>query len=325
MGPLFGAVVARALDTWWDGLGRPDPFVVVESAAGAGTLARSILDAAPDCSPALRYLLVERSAALRDEQVERLPLEPAAWVLGPVEEDDDEGRHARPAQGPLFASLEDLPTLRFAGVVIANELLDNLPFALLEWRQSRWHEVRVTADLEEVLVPAAPLLADEAARLVPDPAADGSRVPLQRRAAEWVRSAQRLLERGRVVAVDYCSATTAELAARPWPEWLRTYRGHGRGGHPLERPGSQDVTCEVCVDQLPAPTADSAQADFLRRHGLEELVTSARAAWEAAAARPDVAALKAKSRLSEAAALVDERGLGAFRVLEWEVSSRRRV
>ena len=48
VGPLFGAVIARALDAWWDELGRPDPFTVVEAAAGAGTLARAVLAAAPD-------------------------------------------------------------------------------------------------------------------------------------------------------------------------------------------------------------------------------------------------------------------------------------
>ena len=29
VGPLFGAVVARALDSWWGAARRPDPFVVV--------------------------------------------------------------------------------------------------------------------------------------------------------------------------------------------------------------------------------------------------------------------------------------------------------
>src|SRR5687768_913076 len=47
VGPLFGAVVARALDTWWDEARSPDPFVVVEAGAGVGTLARSVLGAAP--------------------------------------------------------------------------------------------------------------------------------------------------------------------------------------------------------------------------------------------------------------------------------------
>ena len=53
VGPLYGAVLARALDTWWAELGRPDPFVVVEAGAGPGTLARSVLAAAPACLPAL--------------------------------------------------------------------------------------------------------------------------------------------------------------------------------------------------------------------------------------------------------------------------------
>jgi SAM-dependent MidA family methyltransferase len=45
VGPLFGAVLARALDSWWDGLGRPDPFVVVEAGAGSGALAAAVLAA----------------------------------------------------------------------------------------------------------------------------------------------------------------------------------------------------------------------------------------------------------------------------------------
>ena len=54
VGPLFGAVLARALDLWWDELGRPDPYVVVDAGAGPATLARSVLAAAPSCTPALR-------------------------------------------------------------------------------------------------------------------------------------------------------------------------------------------------------------------------------------------------------------------------------
>ena len=322
--PLFGAVVGRALDGWWDEMGRPDPFVVVEAAAGAGTLGRDVLAAAPACAPALRYLLVERSGVLREAQAEQLPLVPAALVLGPAEEEDDDGAVARPVPGlgPLAASLAELPAGPLTGVVLANELLDNLAFGLLERRHGGWWEVRVGEGgggaLAEVHVPAAPATAEEADRLAPG-AEPGARVPLQHQAREWLRQALALLDRGRVVAIDY-AATTAELAAEPWERWLRTFRGHGPGGHPLDQPGDQDVTCVVCVDQLArvrVPASDRSQAEFLAAHGLDGLVAEARAAWQAAAARPDLAALRARSRVDEAAALTDPAGLGAFRVLEW--------
>ncbi|MGH9282179.1 MAG: SAM-dependent methyltransferase, partial [Acidimicrobiales bacterium] len=53
--------MARALDTWWEELGRPDPYVVVEAGAGAGTLAGGVVAAAGACAGVLRYVLVERA------------------------------------------------------------------------------------------------------------------------------------------------------------------------------------------------------------------------------------------------------------------------
>jgi SAM-dependent MidA family methyltransferase len=318
VGPLFGAVVAQALDAWWQELGSPDPFVVVEAGAGVGTLARDILKAAPACAPALRYVLVEQSESLREQQSGRVPLEPARQVLGPVVVDDpDEGPHAVPGIGPLATALAELPQHPFVGVVVANELLDNLAFDLLERSDIGWSEVRVGEDLVEVLVPARAELAGEATRLVPD-ALRGARIPLQRSAAGWLRSTHGIVERGRVVVVDYADSTSS-MAARPWTEWVRTYRAHGRGGLPLEHLGEQDITCEVAVDQLPKPDLDRSQADFLKAHGLDELVAEARRAWQERAGIGDLEALKHRSRLSEAEALTDPAGLGSFRVLEWQV------
>jgi len=325
VGPLFGVVVARALDRWWRELGSPDPFVVVEAGAGSGTLAASVLAAGPDCGPALRYVLVERSASLRRRQAERLALEPAAQVLGPLGAGDpDEGPQALAGQGPLATALPALPAAAFAGVVLANELLDNLPFRLLERTAGDgWAEVRVGEDLTEVLVPAPPADGATATGLAPQ-AAPGARIPLQDGARAWLRSALLCLSPGRVVVVDYADITPS-LARRPWTDWLRTYRRHGRGGHPLANLGDQDVTCEVAVDQLAlvgVPVADGSQADFLRAHGLDSLADEARQAWHGRAAIGDLQALTARSRLGEAAALADPAGLGGFRVLEWEVAGR---
>jgi SAM-dependent MidA family methyltransferase len=328
VGPLFGAVVARALDGWWRDLGRPDPFVVVEAGAGAGTLARDVLAAGPDCSGALRYVLVERAPGLRSQQPGRLPLSLPMEVLGRLargdaDDDDDErgaaASGAPPAAGPLVTSLAGLPAGPLTGVVVANELVDNLPFLLLERGREAWLEVRVGLD-GEVLVPAAPDLATDAGRLAPG-AAPGARIPLQRAASAWLREALGLLFRGRVVVIDYAT-TTPDLAARPWETWLRTYRAQQRGGPPVVTPGQQDITCEVAIDQLArvrAPVSDRPQAEFLRAMGLDAIVEEARRAWQERAPVGDLEALRHRSRLHEARALTDPTGLGAFRVLEWEV------
>jgi SAM-dependent MidA family methyltransferase len=327
--------VAHALDEWWAELRRPDPFVVAEAGAGAGTLAAAVLAAAPECAGALRYVMVEQSERLRAEQTLRLSVEPASLVLGPSGRDDpDLGPRTKAGSGPLVTALAELPAGPFDGVVLANELLDNIPFRLLQrsgdiqgrhgdperHQNGGWAEVRVGQDLGEVLVPAAPALAAEADSLAPD-APDEARIPLQRGAGAWLRAALGCLQRGRVVVVDYAD-TTPSMARRPWTEWVRTYRAHSRGGHPLADLGRQDVTCEVAVDQLARvrpPVADRPQAEFLAAYGLDALVDAARQAWEAGAARGDLAALAARSRVTEAAALTDPAGLGAFRVLEWRV------
>jgi SAM-dependent MidA family methyltransferase len=323
IGPLFGAVVARALDAEWERLGRPDPFVVVEAGAGRGALARAVLDAGPRCLPCLRYVCVERSDGLRAASEDLLPVEPATNVFGPiVESDPDEPAEVVPGGGPVVVVLDDLPMVPVAGVVLANELLDNLPFRLLERRDGAWCEVLVALEgdrLVELVIGAPPELAVEADGLAPD-AADGDRIPLQHEATAWVRRALSVLERGRLVVVDYAAPTTASLASRPWGEWLRTYRAHRTGGHPLDDPGLQDVTCEVAVDQLhPRPSSDRIQADWLRAHGVDGLARRAREVWHERAHLGDLEALKARSRVGEADAITDPAGLGAFRVLEWVV------
>ena len=109
VGPLFGAVVARALDGWWRAMGSPDPFVVVDAGAGPGTLCQTVLASDPDCAPALRYVLVERSAAQRRLHGERLRLEDPALAFAPVDP-DTEAPVPEAVRGPICVSMAELPT-----------------------------------------------------------------------------------------------------------------------------------------------------------------------------------------------------------------------
>ena len=283
VGPLFGTVIARALDAWWKELGSPSRFDVVECGAGPGTLARSILAAQPECLGAMHYVAVEISASQR--------------ALHP--------------QG--VESRETMPDGPITGVILANELLDNLPFRLFVFDGS-WMEAFVSqasgGQFVEVLrVP------NVVPSCLPQTAPHGSRAPVQVAAASWVRDCLSIIDHGRLLSFDYCSASTAETALNPWREWLRTYRDQGRGTHYLSDPGSQDITAQVMLDQLPSDGTTSTQAEFLKQWGIDDLVREGTDYWESMKNAPDVAAMKMRSRSVEAASITDSLGMGAFSVL----------
>jgi SAM-dependent MidA family methyltransferase len=267
VGPLFGEVLSRALDSWWAELGQPDPFSIYDIGTGPGSLVRS-LAAAPGPSAAARQVVgLDRTA----------PEQTAPDLAG--------------------------------AVVIANELLDNLPFRVVERGSNGWSELYVAIDDDGN--------SSETMLSGPDPGLDvplGVRVPWLEQAGLWV--AQVLAQRPAVLVVfDYGAITTAELAVRGG--WLRTYRRHQRGHDPLVEPGSWDITSDIAVDQLPGSPQVVDQATFLRQWGIEELVAEGRRYWIANAARPDVAAFKMRSRISEAEALLDPAGLGRWLACTW--------
>ena len=286
VGPLFGVVIARYLDAEWERIGRPERFAVIDAGAGPGTLARSVRAARPACLEALDYVAVEVSPAQRR-------------------------RHPDGVR-----STDRLPVEPIDGVVIANELLDNLPFRLVVFDDG-WREayVDLASDGRFVEVLSGPF--DVTPSVLPASAPFGARAPLVDRAAEFVRAAHRLVRAGSVVALDYGTPITPMLVGRPWREWLRTYRGNERGDHYLTAPGTQDITIDVPIDQLPEPDAVRAQAQFLQRWGIDDLVEEGKRVWAEQAARPGLEAMTMRSRISEAEALLDPSGLGAFLVAEW--------
>lgn len=296
VGPLFGAVFARALDSWWIELGRPDRFHLIDAGAGPGGLTRSILAARPECLQALACTLVE----VGERQ----------WATHP------EGTTSR-------AELPEAIDLDGPAVVVANELLDNLPVTVTERTPQGWEEVVVdVADgrLVEGRRPLEPVQAGWCSARAPD-AAVGARIPAQAEAAAWLRDALDLASGGRLVVIDY-ARTTAEMAAVAPQEWLRTYTSHGTGGSPYDDPGRRDITCDVAIDQLALiepPASIRSQAEFLRTHGIDELVAHGRATWERLGLAGGLEAIAGRSRTTEAEALLDPSGLGGFTVLEWTV------
>lgn len=270
VGPLFGAVLAEAITTWWSEAGEPDSFPVVDLGTGPGGLLRALEVAAPPCA--------------------------AAWTLIGVD------------RTPGTETLDNGADLAGA-IVVANELFDNVPFDIGMRDNGVDHRLMVSGQPPDHTTSWQPV-AEPLDLDLPD----GVAFPMLHGAHRLV---QQLIEAGprRIVAFDYGDASTNALAERAG--WMRTYREHQRGEDPFLEPGRWDITTDVAVDQLPPPDVVQSQASFLETHGIERLVDEGRAYWEAHAANPNVAAMRMRSRVREAEALLEPSGLGGFLCLEW--------
>ena len=211
--PAFADLLARQVAECWDHLGRPGTFMVLEIGAGDGTLARGVLtavEALPDLREALRYVGVERT-----------PGQKAALNDAGIETADD---------------LDEVEP--FTGCVLANEVLDNLPFHRLREHDGRVVEVLVGVDgdrLVEVEGDPRP----EVAALLTRPLSDGEERPVSPASVRLVEGVASVLARGYSFFFDYGFAE----GVAPGP--VHAYRDHRALEDVLTDPGGRDVTAAV--------------------------------------------------------------------------------
>lgn len=313
-GDTFGRLVARRLDEIWSAWDRPAPFCVVEVGAGRGRLAQSILRAEPECSECLRYVVVERSPELLQSANDLLHFDDASTVL--AHDGDD---LIAPGKGPRVVGLDTLPRGLPNAVLLANELLDNLPFGIEYEVDGDWRPIHITVQAD-VFVEVGDVT--------------GPRRPVLTGWNRWLADARGVATRNAIMLFDYGASLDSVIARSP--EWLRTYRNQSRGSFYLDSPGSQDITIDIPTDVITAdlaaagfadPKVDS-QADWLRARGADALLEQAAKQSDAAGSlRPSAPPSterdaipyehwRAQSVRNELAALLDPSGLGSFFVVE---------
>ncbi len=229
----------------------------------------------------------------------------------------------------VSASIDEIPR-RTDAVIIANEVLDNMPAALARRADDGWVEIAVGVDegaLVLVDIPARIEVrnwCDEVFGEVPD----GAAVSVQLAVTEWIES---VFERFGTVAmclIDY-GGTSGELASQNPSEVVRTYRQHQSGVDWLQHPGETDITVDVnidgvvaAIDRAGASAHLMSQREFCLAHGLQELIADASDLEHVAAKAGDVMAqLTNRSERLDFEALIDPSGLGAFKAILVEADS----
>lgn len=289
---LFGVTFARFVQSEHDRIG--DPFFVIEVGAGSGSLLRPLLE-----TDSLEAWAVEVSPPARQA---------LAGFLGPDR---------------VVASLDELPT-SIRGVVIANELLDNLPMAVAQLTDRGWRERWVGLDGDTLTFVDAPPRPDVAAWLdrFSGPVEVGGWVEVQIDGGRWLERMLSRLIAGSLVIIDY-GDTAENLAPRRRDGTLRTYRSHHLGPHPLDEPGATDITADVnftalmaAAEATGATVTLSRQDDFLAQWGLRQVLSDLRSReLELARSGADLERLAVRTQRTEAETLMHPRGLGDFRVL----------
>lgn len=287
----YAALLAHQVARFWEVLGGPDGFSLVEVGAGDGTLARQLLPRLPPrMRQRARYLAVERSAAAR--------------------------RRLAAAGLEAFAGLTEVPPVS-NGCVLANELIDNLPFHWVRGTEKGLVElhVGVTEDgflLEEHAL-SSPELASAGPSLPP-----GREAVVSLEALRFLDQAAAVLGRGYIWIVDYSSPPDEESAS------VHGYRDQQVVDDVLSAPGSRDITAGVDFEVLVRHSRERGLTVWGPVSQREALLALGFTAWdlrererqvEASREGRPLDAARIYSERNAAKLLVDPAGMGGFTVL----------
>ena len=268
--PLFGATLARQVSPW-----LKDPAlagsgqVVLEVGGGSGMLAAQLLHALDNVGHhEVRYLILELSAERREHQRQTL-------------------KSLAPGLMDRVGWLETFPE-SFAGVVVANELLDAMPVQLFEWQAD------AEAELQEMGVtwvdgqfawaprPADAVLTETVTalrnRLGPEGAQWHSpyRSEICPAQQAWMRTLADCMTAGVVMLLDYGFAAPEYYHPQRDQGTLMCHYRHRSHADPFLWPGLSDITAHVDFTALArAATAEgfslvgyTSMAAFLLNAGL---------------------------------------------------------
>lgn len=270
--PILGRALAkqaRQIDTL---LGHPDPFTVAEMGAGKGLLARDFLNAIrsqqDSLSRRLRYVLVERSPAMRELQCTHL----RPWLPEPG----------------LVTWIEDLDGLgpsSVIGLVFSNELPDAFPVHRIQIVEGRAKEIYVDYQQEQFVEQLKPLstpeLQSHLTRLnlsLPE----GYRTEVNVNALKWMERVACAIGRGVAITIDYGHTAQDLYGADRSEGTLLCYYSQMTSEDPYVRVGQQDMTAHVDFSSLATVgeehglhvTGFTNQMSFLMGLGVEDMIAA---------------------------------------------------
>lgn len=238
LGADFGELLARQFYQMWEILDQPISFYLVEMGAGQGILASHILNYIkqeyPDFFAAVKYIIVEKSSTLKQEQQQLLQDFSVKWC-----------------------NLEEIEPKSLTGCCFSNELLDAFPVHQFTLEAGELREIYVTIAennsqpifIEVIGEPSTPQLAEYfdlvGINLSQNTYENGYRSEINLAALDWLSIVSDCLERGYVLTIDYGYHADRYYHPQRRQGTLQCYYQHRHHDNPYINIGRQDITAHV--------------------------------------------------------------------------------
>jgi SAM-dependent MidA family methyltransferase len=238
LGADFGELLAKQFYQMWEILDQPIYFSLVEMGAGQGILASHILNYIkqeyPDFFAAVKYIIVEKSSTLKQEQQQLLQDFSVKWC-----------------------NLEEIEPKSLTGCCFSNELLDAFPVHQFTLEAGELREIYVTIAennsqpifIEVIGEPSTPQLAEYfdlvGINLSQNTYENGYRSEINLAALDWLSIVADCLERGYVLTIDYGYHADRYYHPQRRQGTLQCYYQHRHHDNPYVNIGRQDITAHV--------------------------------------------------------------------------------
>jgi SAM-dependent MidA family methyltransferase len=268
--PILGralAAQARQMDELVD---RPTPFTIVEMGAGKGFLVRDCLAAIyaeqDDFASRVRYVLIERSPAMRELQRQNL----APWL-------------SKPGLVTWVEGLDGLAPQSVTGLFFSNELIDAFPVHRIQVTAERTEELYVDyreGRFVDCLKPLSTAALAHYLQELDTTWPEGYRTEVNLQALDWMEQVARRMDRGFVLTIDYGHTAQDLYGPERKDGTFLCYFQQQTNEDPFFRVGEQDMTAHVDFSSLAAVgekqglhvTGFTNQMSFLMGLGVEEMI-----------------------------------------------------
>lgn len=308
LAPDFGELLAIQLQEFWQFLGKPEDFCLVEMGAGEGTLALNILlflaNNYPEFVANLEYIIIEKSTSLKTKQRQLLANNLSDTIK------------------IKWLTLDDLQNESIVGCFFSNELFDAFPVHLVTWQEQKLQEIYLTEEQGKLTEIFDNLSSEQInnyfqtieinfSELYPE----NYRTEVNLSALNWLETVTNKLKKGFILTIDYGYTSDKYYHPQRFQGTLKCYYQHRHHDNPYVNLGTQDITSHVNFTALEKygqsfgldNIAYTQQALFLMNLGLGDRLN------ELSYSKMPLPEML--SRRNQLHSLINPEGLGNFKVL----------